>query len=159
MEKRLHRPGSTSLAEEDGQNRNEKHLVDAIDNRDAIRAWLPLIKNLKKKLKNSKIDVTGFLQESGKYAAVELLNMAITAENDRVKLSALTEILDRGGNSKVNKVAIAHANVDRNATKEELKSLIRGLAKQTKAIEIDNTQSIEGGIVDANLDEQGEVEL
>lgn len=117
-------------------NLPENEFMEALDNIDAINEWVKHVKELKKKLRGKKIDVTTFFQECGAFAGNELLRMAITSKDAKIRLEALKELLDRGGNSKVNKVAIASTHVDRGAAKEELIATIRGLATRVKDVQI-----------------------
>lgn len=120
-------------------NPAEDPLAEALDNVDAVREWVSHVKELKRRLRGRKIDVTSFFQECGSFAGNELLRMAITSKDAKIRLDALKELLDRGGNSKVTKVAIATTNIDRGAAKEELISTIRGLASKVKDLEIIDT--------------------
>jgi len=125
-------------------NPHEDPLAEAIDNIEAVNQWVAHVKELKKRLRNRKIDVTAFFQECGAFAGNELLRMAITSKDAKIRLEALKELLDRGGNSKVNKVAIASTHVDRGAAKEELMATIRGLASKVKDVEIVDVTPKEG---------------
>ena len=109
---------------------HEKKIVEYIDDLDFFRKHKSQIS----KLYEGKVDVPGFLKELSPQAVMALAKLAFTSTNEKVRLNAVQDWLDRAGFSKVEKHAFA--NLDPNTPKEQLISMLGGLGKKTKTIEI-----------------------
>lgn len=108
----------------------EKDLIEYIDDIDFFRKHRGEIS----KLYSGNIDVPGFLKQLSPQAVITLAKLAFTSRNEKVQLNAIQDWLDRAGFSKVEKHAFA--NIDPNTPKEQLISMLGGLGKKTKSIEI-----------------------
>jgi len=108
----------------------EQAIVDAIDSKRLIERHADLIF----KLENDGLPIEKFLNEVSPRMMHMLFQLAECAESEKVKFEAIREILALAGYSKVQKVAIA--NVDPNADKRQLKSLVEGLAGKLEDVEI-----------------------
>lgn len=108
----------------------EDALITAIDNRKMIAKYADLIE----KLESNDLPVEAFLAKVSPGMALKLLQLAESADSEKVQFEAVREILALAGHTKIQKVAIA--NVDPNADKRQLKSLVEGLAGKLEDIEI-----------------------
>lgn len=111
--------------------RHENHISELVDAKDFYFKKMELIS----KLQGGKIGVSEFLKELSPDMAIKQAEIALTSDNEKNRLAAITDWLDRAGFSKVEKHAIA--SIDPNVPKEQLIAMLSGLSKKTKAIEID----------------------
>ena len=101
----------------------ELGVIWGIENKDAINLTLESIKRLAKTK-----DVQGFLEDCAPKMALELVNLALTGENEKIKLEAIKDMLDRAGHGKITKTA--NINIDASQSKEALISFIKGARKE-----------------------------
>lgn len=121
----------------------EESLVSAIDDLEIIKKYQSLYDALSK----DEIDPHAFLQGVSKDVAVKLVATALKGSSEKIRLEAQKDILDRAGYGKVQKIAVAQ--VDPKQPKEQLISLIAGLAHKTGALVIDDDEAIETGSSEA----------
>lgn len=115
-------------------NRAEDALIASMDKRDAMLKVSASIKSLQ----DHKLDFAGVLKNLTPEFTLEIINIALTEESAKVRLDALKSLLEMAGHGAVKKTANVHALVDASQPKEQLISLIQGLSKKTKALEIDD---------------------
>lgn len=125
---------SSSKGGTQAHNRNHKEdaIAEAIDMKKTLITHADWIT----RLREGKIDTSQFIASMSPEVAVKLVDVAFNGESEKNRLAAMQDILDRAGHGKVNKHAIA--NVDPSQPKEQLLSLIMGLNKKSKAIEIED---------------------
>lgn len=88
------------------------------------------------KLNKGHVDVPGFLKEIAPGVLLKLAQIAMHGSTEKARLTALQDLLDRAGYSKVEKHAIA--NIDPSIPQEQLISMLEGIGKKTGAIEIED---------------------
>lgn len=123
-----HRPLNGKLTKND----SEDYLVESYDLKETMKIAQKWIKDMDE----GRLDPQSFLQNVSPLAAVKLLALARSGNSEKVQLAAVQDLLDRAGYSKVQKVAMA--SVDPNAPKEQLISIIEGLNKKNRVIEIED---------------------
>ena len=90
-----------------------------------------------KKMNQGKIDVHGFLQAVSADALLELACLAFTKKaNDKTRLTAVLELLDRAGYTKIQKHAIV-GSLDPKASSDELISAIMGMKASGQGMNIE----------------------
>jgi len=110
-------------------NHKEDSMIEALDQARAIKKhgeWIA-------KLREGKIGVEQFLGALSPDVAVQLLAHTMDA-NPKISLEAVKDFLDRAGYAKVQKLAVG--NIDPSAPREQLLSIIEGLSRKGKEIEI-----------------------
>lgn len=106
-------------------------MLEMIDNKRALEKLVDWVD----KLQNNKTDVSNFFGGLAPEAAVELAGLMFSSKvNDKIKLEAVKDFLDRAGYSKVQKHAVAA--VDTDTSKEAILSLIAGKSGKIPDIEI-----------------------
>lgn len=113
------------------ENAREEAMVRTLDNKKMMRRHADLIN----KLIEGKMDVSQALHGASADAFVQLLALMIEGDNEKTRLEAAKDVLDRAGFTKTQRVAVAGA-IDTTATKEELIATILGLSTKTKELEI-----------------------
>lgn len=90
-------------------------------------------------------DVQGFIQDVSPEAVVELAALAMSSDNEKVKMDALRDLLDRAGFGKVQKHAVAR--VDAKDSKEAIIAHIMGAKKalEKNGIEIVDEEDEDNG--------------
>jgi hypothetical protein len=105
----------------------QSRLIQLIESKDTIQRYEKLVERIAK----GTLDVPGFIKEVSLDAAVQVADMMYSGENDKVRLEAAKDILDRAGYNKTAKIAIAgHLNVDHDTSKLELVNLILSSARR-----------------------------
>lgn len=120
------------------ENSKEQSVVEAFDKRRTMKRYADLIT----RLMDGKIDVPSALQGASADAFVQILALMTDGDNDKIRLEAARDLLDRAGFTKTQKVAVAGA-IDTGAAKEELIATILGLSNKTKELEIIEDDSSE----------------
>jgi hypothetical protein len=132
---RTHRGESYTepVSKRDAASRQEDRLIQLIEARDTIE----LYKRLLKKIEKGSLDVTGFMKAASVDAAVVTVNIMHGGENDKVRLEAAKEVMDRGGYGKTQKIALhGHLNVDHDTSKMELINLILSSARKSGLVKV-----------------------
>jgi hypothetical protein len=126
---RIHR-GETfteSVSKADSASRQEMRLIQLIEAKDTIERYQKLLKKIDK----GTLDVTGFLKAASTDAAIIMTDLMHGGENDKIKLEAAKEVLDRGGFSKTHKVNLnGQVTVDHNTSKMELINMILSASRR-----------------------------
>lgn len=112
-------------------NYKEDSIIDAIDMRNVLMKYSDYVD----KLKTGKIDVQSFLGSVAPHVAIEMLKLALEGESEKVRLTAGQDLMDRAGYTKVQK--FVGAVVDPRASEAQLISMIEGINRKTKTIEIE----------------------
>jgi hypothetical protein len=129
--------GANAKSPAHNRNHKEDAIIGAIDMKKTLSKHADWVE----KLRAGQIDVSQFLSALSPDVAIELVDIALAGESEKNRLAAMQDILDRAGHGKINKHAIA--SVDPNQPKEQLISLIMGLNKKSKAIEIEEDDDSE----------------
>lgn len=87
------------------------------------------------KLMDGQLDIHQFLKKISPDMLVQLGQLALSGKNEKTRLTALQDILDRAGYGKVEKHAIA--SIDPALPQEQLISMLEGIGKKTGTIEIE----------------------
>jgi hypothetical protein len=111
---------------------SRERLDFLIDHKDFLLKYQDHIE----KLMSGKIDVPQFLKIISPDMMVRLGQLALTAKNEKTKLTAMQDILDRAGYSKVEKHAIA--NIDPSIPQEQLIAMLEGIGKKTGTIDVED---------------------
>lgn len=112
------------------KNSVEDRMADLIDNKDYFLKYQEQLL----KLTSGKMDVAQFIKGLAPDVAIQLTKLALASDNEKIRLEAARDLLDRSGYGKVDKVAVA--TVDPSVPKEQLIAMINGLGKKTKTVEI-----------------------
>jgi len=122
-------------SEKSPQDSKESYMLEALDDLGVLRKHADYID----KLRRGMINPQQYLEGVSPEAAIQMTSMALNPEtSEKVRLAALQDILDRAGYSKVQKHAIA--SVDANQPKEQLLSMLEGLNRKSKIIEIEDDE-------------------
>lgn len=111
--------------------RNRVDLADVIDNKDYLLKYRDYIE----KLMNGQMDIPQFMKSLAPGMVKSIGAIAFTSKNEKIRLQAMQDFLDRAGYSKVEKHAIA--TIDPSIPKEQLISMLEGIGKKTGTIEIE----------------------
>lgn len=124
---------SDGLSTRNNSNGKEDRLVRALDMKRTIEKFNDLVE----KSQNGQIDVGGFFAGVAPDAAMELAHIALSPDsNEKTRLAAITELLDRAGYSKVSKHAII-GQIDSTSSKRELLASIMGAVDGNKDLDIE----------------------
>jgi len=112
-------------------------LLGAIEKSDAIKRYDAFLQRFEK----GTLDVPAFMREASKHAAVKVLHLMETAEEEKVQLAAAQDILDRAGFNKTTKHLHASIfQVDHEASKMELVNMILSSAKKV-GVEVEDPRA------------------
>lgn len=110
----------------EGARKKESYLIDLIDKADTIERYEKLIN----KLNEGTLDTPGFLKALAPQAALELVHIMTNGENEKTRLDAAKDLLDRAGHGKTQKVAVGHVHVDHTTSKRELINMVLSAARK-----------------------------
>lgn len=106
---------------------SEDRLIKLIDIADTLRRYDTLIKKVSK----GSLDVPAFLKEVAMDAALQVVHLMNTSVDDKTRLAAATDVLDRAGHGKTTKHQHSGGiTVDHQASKMELINMILSSAKR-----------------------------
>lgn len=115
-------------------NYKEDAIIDAIDQKRFLEKHAEFVS----KLQDEKTDTAGFIRALSPLLAMKMAHLALGAGvSEKTQLKALQDLLDRAGHVKVQ--AIAAAVLDPNTPTEQLLSMITGLAKKNRVVNIEDT--------------------
>jgi hypothetical protein len=96
-------------------------LLKLIDQKDTIKRYAELLE----KVSRGTLDTPGFIKQISMDAALRVAHIMHTSPDEKVQLSAATEILDRAGVGRTTKVQVGGGlTVDHDTSKMELINLI-----------------------------------
>lgn len=137
-------------------SRQENRLIQLIEAKDTIERY----KSLLKKIDKGTMDVNGFLKATSVDAAIIMTDLMHAGENDKIKLEAAKEVLDRGGYGKTQKIALhGQVQVDHHTSKMELINMILSAANRAGIKKRDDAALPEkpvGPVIDVEAEEEPE---
>jgi hypothetical protein len=138
----------------------EDRLIQLIEAKGTIKRYMAVTD----KIADGTLGVPDFFKKAALDAAIVLADIMLYGENDKVKLEAARDILDRAGHGKTQKVAVSgHMTVDHDTSKLELMNLILASARRAGIKVKDDTQLLEdrpaGQTIDVAAEEPEEVEI
>lgn len=134
--------------------RNEDRIIHMMERAQHFRDYNKQFE----KLRQGTMSVPAFIQELSHEATMVLVE-SMRADDPRLAFDAARDVLDRAGHGKLQKVAVAHANVDHETSRRELINIIMSSAKKTgikvkgedyaKGLEMDDSPIIDVELSDA----------
>lgn len=117
----------------------EERLIRMLDEKRALEKYEAQIKKLEK----GTLDLPGFLKQLSIPMIQKILYTIEVTKDDRLRLTAAQDLLDRAGYGKINKAVVAHSNLDFRETKRELVNSVITLARKS-GIKVKEADYVEG---------------
>lgn len=115
-------------------NHKENAMLDAIDQKRVIERYVDAIE----KMQQGKLSPEQFMGKLAPDVLLQLLQIAVADPSSKMRLDAAKDFLDRAGLSAVKKMTLGVGQIDPNAPRAQLEAQIEGLARKTRAIEIED---------------------
>lgn len=152
MSSRTHRwqgdTAPTKDARRTGRSREDR-LISLIEAKDTILRYESLVK----KIADGAKGIPDFFKAAALDAAIVTTDIMLTGENDKVRLEAAKDVLDRAGHGKTQKVSVSGSvQVDHDTSKLELMNMILASARKAGIKVRDDAPLLEARPADQVID-------